>query len=150
MIITTTENINGKKMEFVAPIFTSIAITKNLSEPLMENFKKAFKNILTLGPSIMTSSPEEVLVNQEDKNKEKTQEVETPAEPVNIESEGIKELPVRTGLLNKACEICIERLSEKGEKLGADAIVGVKLSFSEAMMTACEIIVIGTAVKFID
>lgn len=40
------------------------------------------------------------------------------------------------------------RMIEEAEKLGADAIVGVRYASSSIMQSAAEIMVYGTAVKF--
>jgi len=58
------------------------------------------------------------------------------------------EIPGYTELLNSAREEAIKRMTDKAEKMGADAVVGVRISTSLVMAGAAEIIAYGTAVKF--
>ena len=60
------------------------------------------------------------------------------------------ELRAYTDMMNKARELATERMVEEAEKLGADAVVNVRFASSAVMQGAAEIIVYGTAVKFID
>lgn len=53
-------------------------------------------------------------------------------------------------MLSEAREIAIQRMIEKAEALGADAIVNVRFSSSAIVQGAAEIVASGTAVKFID
>ena len=52
-----------------------------------------------------------------------------------------------TELLNEARQIATKRMVEDAEKLGADAIVGVRYGSSSLMQSAAEVIAYGTAVK---
>ena len=52
-----------------------------------------------------------------------------------------------TEMINEARERATRRMIEEAEKLGADAIVGVRYGSSSIMQGAAEIIVYGTAVK---
>jgi uncharacterized protein YbjQ (UPF0145 family) len=55
-----------------------------------------------------------------------------------------------TEMLNEARQIATKRMVDEAEKLGADAIVGVRYGSSQVMQGAAEVIAYGTAVKFID
>ncbi|RKZ24611.1 YbjQ family protein [bacterium] len=52
-----------------------------------------------------------------------------------------------TKLMAESREQAIDRMVEEAEKLGADAIVGVRFMTSSVMQNASEILVYGTAVK---
>ena len=52
-----------------------------------------------------------------------------------------------TDMLNRAREIATERMVEEAEKLGADAVVGVRYGSSSVMAGASEMLCYGTAVK---
>ena len=52
-----------------------------------------------------------------------------------------------TEMLREARQIATKRMVDEAEKLGADAIVGVRYGSSAVMQGAAEIIVYGTAVK---
>lgn len=52
-----------------------------------------------------------------------------------------------TEMMSKARIIAIERMVDEARKMGADAILGVRLSTSMVMSGAAEIIAYGTAVK---
>ena len=52
-----------------------------------------------------------------------------------------------TDMLNRAREIATERMIEEAEKLGADAVVGVRYGSSSVMAGASEMLAYGTAVK---
>ncbi|NSW75552.1 MAG: heavy metal-binding domain-containing protein, partial [Candidatus Atribacteria bacterium] len=52
-----------------------------------------------------------------------------------------------TEMMQAARKIAMERMVEEAEKLGADAILGVRLATSMVMSGAAEIIAYGTAVK---
>lgn len=52
-----------------------------------------------------------------------------------------------TEMMQKARSIAMERMVEEAEKLGADAVLGVRLATSMVMSGAAEIIAYGTAVK---
>ena len=60
------------------------------------------------------------------------------------------ELRSYTQMMNEARELATARMIEEAEKLGADAIVNVRFASSAIMQGAAEIIVYGTAVKFIN
>lgn len=55
-----------------------------------------------------------------------------------------------TEMLQAARRIALERMVEEARKLGADAILGVRLSTSMVMSGAAEIIAYGTAVQLED
>lgn len=59
------------------------------------------------------------------------------------------ELKSYTKMMNEARDIAIQRMVEEAQKLGADAIVGVRFSSSTVTQGAAEIMVVGTAVKFL-
>lgn len=52
-----------------------------------------------------------------------------------------------TEMIREARQIATERMIEEAEKLGADAVVGVKFGSSAVMQGAAEVIAYGTAVK---
>jgi uncharacterized protein YbjQ (UPF0145 family) len=52
-----------------------------------------------------------------------------------------------TELLTEARNIAIQRMIAEAEKLGADAIVGIKFGSSSVMQSAAEVLAYGTAVK---
>ncbi len=60
------------------------------------------------------------------------------------------ELEGYTEMLDEAREIATERMIKKAESLSADAIVNVKYTTSAIVQGASEILVYGTAVKYID
>ena len=60
------------------------------------------------------------------------------------------ELKAYTEMMNEARKIATERMTAEAEALGADAIVNVRMSSSAVMQGAAEIIVYGTAVKFVS
>ena len=51
--------------------------------------------------------------------------------------------------MNEARDLATERMVEEAEELGADAVINVRYSPSAVMQGAAEIIVYGTAVKFL-
>lgn len=59
------------------------------------------------------------------------------------------ELKGYTEMMNEARSIATRRMVEVATQLGADAIVNVRFASSAVMQGAAEIIVYGTAVKFI-
>jgi uncharacterized protein YbjQ (UPF0145 family) len=59
------------------------------------------------------------------------------------------ELKSYTDMMNKARQEATERMVKKAEALGADAIIGVRFATSAIMNQAAEILVYGTAVKFV-
>lgn len=52
-----------------------------------------------------------------------------------------------TEMMNEARDIATKRMIEEAEKLGADAIVGVRYGSSAVMQGASEMLAYGTAVK---
>ena len=59
------------------------------------------------------------------------------------------ELKAYSEMMNEAREIATKRMIEEAEKLGADGIINIRYSSSSVMDGAAEILVVGTAVKFI-
>lgn len=59
------------------------------------------------------------------------------------------ELKGYTEMMNEARKTATERMIEKAEALGADAIICVRYASSAVMDGAAEILAYGTAVKFI-
>ena len=53
-----------------------------------------------------------------------------------------------TEMLNEARQIATKRMVEDAEKLGADAVVGLRYGSSSVMQGAAEVVAYGTAVKF--
>ncbi|WP_017873772.1 heavy metal-binding domain-containing protein [Candidatus Caldatribacterium saccharofermentans] len=58
------------------------------------------------------------------------------------------EIKEYTEMLAAARKIALERMVEEARKLGADAVLGVRLATSLVMSGAAEIIAYGTAVRF--
>ena len=52
-----------------------------------------------------------------------------------------------TEMLNEARQLATKRMVDEAEKLGADAIVGVRYGSSAVMQGAAEVVAYGTAVK---
>ncbi len=52
-----------------------------------------------------------------------------------------------TEMLSKAREEALQRMITQAERLGADAVVGVRFATSQTMAGAAEILAYGTAVK---
>ena len=59
------------------------------------------------------------------------------------------ELKGYTEMMEDARRIATERMIAEAEKLGADAVVNVRYATSAIMQGAAEVIVYGTAVKFV-
>lgn len=59
------------------------------------------------------------------------------------------ELKSYTKMMNEARDIAIQRMVEEAQKLGADAIIGVRFSSATVAQGAAEIMAVGTAVKFL-
>ena len=59
------------------------------------------------------------------------------------------ELTAYSEMLNDARAQATKRMVDEAEKLGADAIVNVRYASSAVMQGAAEILVYGTAVKFV-
>ena len=60
------------------------------------------------------------------------------------------ELKAYNEMMNDARALATKRMVEEAEALGADAIVNIRYASSAVMQGAAEVIVYGTAVKFID
>ena len=54
-----------------------------------------------------------------------------------------------TEMLNEARQIATKRMVDEADKLGADAIVGVRYGSSAVMQGAAEVVAYGTAVKLV-
>ena len=54
-----------------------------------------------------------------------------------------------TEMLNEARQIATKRMVDTAEALGADAVVGMRYSSASLMQGAAEVVVYGTAVKFV-
>ena len=52
-----------------------------------------------------------------------------------------------TEMISEARQMATDRMIEEAEKLGADAIIGIKYGSSAVMQGAAEMLVYGTAVK---
>ena len=59
------------------------------------------------------------------------------------------ELKAYNEMMNEARAIATKRMVEEAEALGADAVINVRYASSAVMQGAAEIIVYGTAVKFV-
>ena len=60
------------------------------------------------------------------------------------------ELKSYNEMMNEARALATKRMVEEAESLGADAVVNIRYASSAIMQGAAEVIVYGTAVKFID
>lgn len=60
------------------------------------------------------------------------------------------EIKSYTEMLNEARQIATDRMVAEAEKLGADAVIGVRYASSEVMQGAAEVFAYGTAVKFLN
>ena len=60
------------------------------------------------------------------------------------------ELKEYTQMMNEARALATKRMVEEAEELGADAIVNIRYATSAIMQGAAEVIVYGTAVKFVN
>ncbi len=60
------------------------------------------------------------------------------------------ELKAYNQMMNDARALATKRMVEEAEALGADAIVNIRYASSAVMQGAAEVIVYGTAVKFIE
>ncbi len=58
------------------------------------------------------------------------------------------ELTKYNEMMNTARALATKRMVEEAEKLGADAIVGMRYSSASVMQSAAEVMAYGTAVKF--
>ncbi len=59
------------------------------------------------------------------------------------------ELKAYTEMMNEARNIATERMVAEAEALGADAVVNIRIASSAVVENAAEVIVYGTAVKFV-
>ena len=60
------------------------------------------------------------------------------------------ELKAYNEMMNEARAIATKRMVEEAEALGADAVVNIRYASSAVMSGAAEVIVYGTAVKFVE
>lgn len=60
------------------------------------------------------------------------------------------ELKAYNEMMNDARALATKRMVKEAEALGADAIVNIRYASSAIMQSAAEVIVYGTAVKFVD
>ncbi len=60
------------------------------------------------------------------------------------------ELTAYAEMLNQARALATKRMVEEAEKMDADGVVSIRYSSSSVMQGAAEVIVYGTAIKFID
>ena len=59
------------------------------------------------------------------------------------------ELTKYNDMMNNARALATKRMVEEAERLGADAIVGLRYSSASVMQSAAEVMAYGTAVRFI-
>lgn len=59
------------------------------------------------------------------------------------------ELKAYNEMMNEARALATKRMVEEAEALGADAVINVRYASSAVMQGAAEVIVYGTAVKFV-
>lgn len=59
------------------------------------------------------------------------------------------EMKAYTEMMDEARDIATHRMIDEAERMGADAIVNVRYSTSAIVQGAAEVIVYGTAVKFV-
>ena len=60
------------------------------------------------------------------------------------------ELYAYTEMMNEARALATKRMVEEAEALGADAVINIRYASSAVMQGAAEVIVYGTAVKFVE
>ena len=60
------------------------------------------------------------------------------------------ELKAYNEMMNDARALATKRMVEEAEALGADAVINVRYASSAVMQGAAEVIVYGTAVKFVE
>ena len=60
------------------------------------------------------------------------------------------ELTAYNDMMNEARALATKRMVAEAEEMGADAIVNIRYASSAIMQSAAEVIVYGTAVKFIN
>ena len=102
MLLTTTENIPGRKIEVMGLVKGSTVQCKNIGRDIGASFK--------------------TLVGGEIKG--------------------------YTEMIDEAVETATGRMVNAAERLGADAIIGMRYSTSSVMQAASEVTAYGTAVKF--
>lgn len=153
MILTNCGSVPGREIEKVIDIiFEPAVVTKNVTEPVMSNFKKAFLSTFEtfkMGPNIITGKELTGMENEKKSETIKSEPIKTDNKKIesNIEDESLKELPAYTNLLKVSTEIVKERLTKTAEKLGADAVINITITTTVTMLHAFEIIAYGTAVK---
>ncbi len=59
------------------------------------------------------------------------------------------EMRAYTELLDQSQTLAVQRMMEKAESMGADAIVGIRLATSSITQGGAEVLAYGTAVKFV-
>ncbi len=59
------------------------------------------------------------------------------------------ELKAYSDMMNEARALATKRMVEEAENLGADAVVNIRYASAAVMQGAAEVIVYGTAVKFV-
>lgn len=104
MIITTTEQIEGKKFQILGIVKGSTVQAKNIGRDLFAGLK-------------------------------------------NIVGGEISDY---TEMMDEARQIATQRMVTEANRLGADAIVGMRYASSAIMQSAAEVMAYGTAVKFIS
>ena len=67
----------------------------------------------------------------------------------SLKTLGGGELKAYNQMMNDARAIATKRMVEEAESLGADAVVNIRYASSAVMQGAAEVIVYGTAVKYI-
>ncbi|MCT4619302.1 MAG: YbjQ family protein [Marinisporobacter sp.] len=60
------------------------------------------------------------------------------------------ELSAYREMMDEARAIATKRMVQEAEKLGADGVINIRYATSAIMQGAAEVIVYGTAVKFVD
>lgn len=102
MIVTTTENVPGKKVaSILGVVFGSCVKTKHIGKDIRASLRTV----------------------------------------VGGEVKGY------TNMMEEAKETANQRMLEKAEALGADAVIGVRFTTAQTMKGAAEILAFGTAVK---
>lgn len=149
MILTNCETVPGREIKEVIDVICETAVvTRNITDPVMSNFKKALISTFEtfkMAPNIITGKDITGFENS-DKN-DKEPEIVTKNIETDIEGEGLKEIVSYTNLLKAATDIIKERLIKAAKKSGADAVVNFKITTSVTMLHAFEIIGYGTAVR---
>lgn len=60
------------------------------------------------------------------------------------------ELTAYSEMIDESRALATKKMVKKAEAMGADAIINIRYSSSQVMSGAAEVVVYGTAVKFID